>query len=112
ARFILVASPSGITLAPEGGAHQSVLTPSFGVEVPNLWAYEPVFAREVEWLLLEALRQIQDPHGRAVYLRLSTKVVDQALREPALARLGEAALRTQVLAGGYRLRAPPRRRGH
>ncbi len=99
-----MASPSGITLAPEGGAHQSVLTPSFGVEVPNLWAYEPAFGREVEWLLLEALRQIQDAtHGRAVYLRLSTKVVDQALVESALVRLGEAALRAQVLAGGYRL---------
>jgi pyruvate dehydrogenase E1 component len=103
ARFILVASPSGITLAPEGGAHQSVLTPSFGIEVPNIAAYEPAFAREVAWLLLEALRQIQDPHGPAVYLRLSTKVVDQALLEPVIERLGEATLRRQVLAGGYRL---------
>jgi pyruvate dehydrogenase E1 component len=104
ARFILVASPSGITLAPEGGAHQSVLTPSLGLEVPNLCAWEPTFAREVEWLLLEALREIQDERdGRAVYLRLSTKTVDQALLEPALARLGEAALRAQVLRGGYRL---------
>jgi pyruvate dehydrogenase E1 component len=104
ARFVLVASPSGITLAPEGGAHQSVLTPSLGVETPNLVAWEPAFAREVEWLLLEALRLIQDSaDGPAVYLRLSTKGVDQALLEPALARLGEAALRAQVLAGGYRL---------
>jgi pyruvate dehydrogenase E1 component len=104
ARFIVVASPSGITLAPEGGAHQSVLTPSLGLEVPNLHAYEPAFAREVEWLLLEALRQIQDAaHGRAVYLRLSTKMVDQALFEPAMLRLGEPALRAAVLAGGYRL---------
>jgi pyruvate dehydrogenase E1 component len=104
ARFILVASPSGITLAPEGGAHQSVVTPSLGIEVPNLLAYEPAFAREVEWLLLEALRLIQDPgQGQAVYLRLSTKTVDQALLQPALARLGEAALRAQVVRGGYRL---------
>jgi pyruvate dehydrogenase E1 component len=104
ARFILVASPSGITLAPEGGAHQSVVTPALGIEVPNLLAYEPTFAREVEWLLLEALRVIQDPeHGEAVYLRLSTKTVDQALLQPALDRLGEAALRRQVLRGGYRL---------
>jgi pyruvate dehydrogenase E1 component len=104
ARFLLVASPSGITLAPEGGAHQSVLTPGLGVEVPNLVAYEPAFAREVEWLVLEALRHIQDrARGRAVYLRLSTKVVDQALLEPALTRLGASALRSQVLRGGYRL---------
>jgi pyruvate dehydrogenase E1 component len=104
ARFILVASPSGITLAPEGGAHQSVVTPSLGIEVPNLVAYEPTFAREVEWILLDALRRIQDrEHGQAVYLRLSTRTVDQALLEPALARLGEPALRAGVLGGGYRL---------
>jgi pyruvate dehydrogenase E1 component len=104
ARFLLVASPSGITLAPEGGAHQSVLTPSLGIETPSLAAWEPAFAREVEWLALEALRLIQDrAHGPAVYLRLSTKVVEQALLDPALARLGEAGLRAQVLAGGYRL---------
>ncbi|HWC04177.1 MAG TPA: transketolase C-terminal domain-containing protein [Methylomirabilota bacterium] len=104
ARFILVASPSGISLAPEGGAHQSILTPALGIEVPNLRAYEPTFAREVEWLLLEALRVIQDPvHGEAVYLRLSTKTVDQALFQPALERLGEAPLRAHVVRGGYRL---------
>ncbi len=104
ARFILVASPSGISLAPEGGAHQSVVTPALGIEVPNLRAYEPTFAKEVEWLLLDALRTIQDPeHGEAVYLRLSTKTVDQALLAPALDRLGEATLREQVLRGGYRL---------
>ena len=104
ARFILVASPSGISLAPEGGAHQSVVTPALGIEVPNLRAYEPTFAKEVEWLLLDALRTIQDPeHGEAVYLRLSTKTVDQALLALALDRLGEATLREQVLRGGYRL---------
>jgi pyruvate dehydrogenase E1 component len=104
ARFILVASPSGISLAPEGGAHQSVLTPALGIEIPNLLAYEPTFAREVEWLLLDALRVIQDPErGETVYLRLSTKTVDQALLQPALDRLGEAELRAQVLRGGYRL---------
>jgi pyruvate dehydrogenase E1 component len=104
ARFILVASPSGITLAPEGGAHQSVVTPALGIEVPNLRAYEPTFAREMEWLLLESLRLIQDPeHGEAVYLRLSTKTVDQTLLQPALDRLGEDGLRAQVLRGGYRL---------
>ena len=103
-RFILVASPSGITLSPEGGAHQSVVTPSLGIEIPNLLTYEPAFAREALWCLLEGLREIQDrARGRAVYLRLSTKVVDQSLLEPAVGRLGEAALRAQVLRGGYRL---------
>jgi pyruvate dehydrogenase E1 component len=104
ARFVLVASPSGITLAPEGGAHQSVVTPGLGIEVPDLVAYEPAFAGEVEWLLLDALSRVQDrEHGGPVYLRLTTKMVDQALRDPALRRLGEATLRAQVLAGGYRL---------
>jgi pyruvate dehydrogenase E1 component len=104
ARFILVATPSGISLGPEGGAHQSIVTPSLGVEIPNLVAYEPTFAREVEWLLLEGLCRIQDiEQGQALYLRLSTKVVDQALLGPALERLGEAALRRSVLDGGYRL---------
>jgi pyruvate dehydrogenase E1 component len=81
-----------------------VVTPTLGMEVPNLLAFEPTFAREVEWLLLEALRVIQDPvRGEAVYLRLSTKTVDQALLQPVLDRLGEEALRAQVLRGGYRL---------
>ena len=80
------------------------MTPGLAVEVPNLRAYEPTFAREVEWLLLEALRIIQDrQHGQTVYLRLSTKTVEQAWLEPAIARLGELALREQVLRGGYRL---------
>ena len=78
--------------------------PGLGIEVPNLLAWEPTFAREVEWLLLEALRVIQDPErGEAVYLRLSTKAVDQALMQPALDRLGEEALRAAGAAG----RVPP-----
>ena len=80
------------------------MTPALGIEIPNLRAYEPTFAREVEWTLLEALRVIQDPeHGEAVYLRLSTKTADQALLQPAIDRLGEDTLRAQVLRGGYRL---------
>jgi pyruvate dehydrogenase E1 component len=104
AKFIFAGTPSGVTLAPEGGAHQSTVTPSLGLELPNLNAYEPCFALELEWLLLEAIRQCCDrAHGRSTYLRLSTKLVDQALLTPALERLGEAELRRQVLAGGYRL---------
>ncbi len=104
AKFIFAGTPSGITLAPEGGAHQSTVTPSLGLELPLLNAYEPCFAQELEWILLEALRQCCDrAHGRSTYLRLSTKVIDQALLQPALARLGAAELQRQVLAGGYRL---------
>lgn len=103
-RFIVVGTPSGITLSPEGGAHQSTITPSVGIELGNLVAYEPCFAREVEWILLEAMRQCCDRvHGHASYLRLSTRPIDQALLAPALERYGEEGLRAQVLAGGYRL---------
>lgn len=105
ARFIFAGTPSGITLAPEGGAHQSSVTPSLGLELPNLIAYEPAFANEVEWILLEGLRQCCDRrHGRSTYLRLSTRPVAQALQGEALDRLGMDALRREVLAGGYRLR--------
>jgi pyruvate dehydrogenase E1 component len=104
AKFIVAGTPSGITLSPEGGAHQSTVTPSLGLELPLLHAYEPCFALELEWILLEAIRQCCDrASGRATYLRLSTKPVDQELLAPALERLGEAELRLQVLAGGYRL---------
>ena len=72
--------------------------------MPNLNSYEPCFAQELVWILLDAVRQCcRDVEGRATYLRLSTKPVDQSLLEPALARLGEAELRRQVLEGGYRL---------
>jgi pyruvate dehydrogenase E1 component len=103
-KMIVVGTPSGITLSPEGGAHQSTITPSIGIELPTLLFYEPAFGKEVEWTLLEALRQIADrEHGKSSYLRLTTKLVDQGLIEPAIQRLGEEVLRRQVLAGGYRL---------
>ena len=104
ARFIVVGTPSGVSLAPEGGAHQSTVTPSLGAELPNLNSYEPCFAQELVWIMLEAVRQCcRDIEGRATYLRLSTKPVDQSLLEPAMTRLGETELRRQVLEGGYRL---------
>lgn len=104
ARFIVVGTPSGVSLAPEGGAHQSTVTPSLCAELPNLNSYEPCFAQELIWIMLEAVRQCcRDVDGRATYLRLSTKPVDQSLLKPALARLGETELRRQVLEGGYRL---------
>ena len=104
ARFIVVGTPSGVSLAPEGGAHQSTVTPSLCAELPNLNSYEPCFAQELIWIMLEAVRQCcRDIEGRATYLRLSTKPVDQSLLEPAMARLGETELRRQILEGGYRL---------
>lgn len=108
AKFIFVATPSGVTLAPEGGAHQSSVTPSLGIELPDLDYYEPTFAIEVEWALCEALRQCCDrAHGRSSYLRLSTKPIEQALLEPVMQRLGKDELRRQFLAGGYQLNPLP-----
>lgn len=107
ARFIFVATPSGVTLAPEGGAHQSSVTPSLGIELPELDFYEPTFAIEVEWALCEALRQCCDrQNGRSSYLRLSTKPIEQALLQPAIDRLGRDELRRQFLAGGYQIKIP------
>ena len=104
AKFVFAGTPSGVTLAPEGGAHQSTITPSIGAELPNLRMYEPCFGREVEWTLLDSIRACFDrEHGYATYLRLSTKPIEQKLLQPALDRLGETRLREQVLAGGYRL---------
>jgi pyruvate dehydrogenase E1 component len=106
-RFIFVATPSGVTLAPEGGAHQSSVTPSLGIELPELDYYEPTFAIETEWALCEALKQCCDrAHGRSSYLRLSTKPIEQNLLEPTMAALGKDELRRQFLAGGYRLPLP------
>ena len=105
ARFIIAGTPSGITLSPEGGAHQSTITSSVGSELPNLHFYEPAYTRELAWMLLAALADCCDvADGRATYLRLSTRPVDQAPFHAALARLGADRLRAQVLAGGYRLR--------
>jgi pyruvate dehydrogenase E1 component len=105
-KFIFAGTPSGVTLSPEGGAHQSAVTASLGVELPNLDFYEPCFAVEVEWALLEGLRQCLDrENGRSTYLRLSTKPIEQTLLKPALDVLGPDELRRQALAGGYVIRA-------
>ena len=102
AKFIVVGTPSGITLAPEGGAHQSLTTPSIGMEMPELDFYEPCFGKEVEWIMLSALEQIRQ-RRRSSYLRLTSKRVDQSLL-----RLPEdpeelEKLRLRVLQGAYRL---------
>ena len=94
-----------MTLSPEGGSHQSTVTPSLGTELPELDYWEPCFAQELKWILLESIRQCCDrAKGRSTYLRLSTRPVDQGLMQAALARLGEDALRRQVLSGACRLR--------
>ena len=76
---ILVGTPSGVTLGPEGGAHQSVITPSIGIEQPGVVAWEPAFGQDFEWTFLHALSRLGQAGGTAAYFRLSTQPVDQAL---------------------------------
>jgi pyruvate dehydrogenase E1 component len=97
-RFIVAATPSGITLSAEGGAHQSVITPGIGVALPGIVFWDPTFAREVEWILLDALCGLADGRGEAAYLRLSTRPIDQSLALPP-----SPAYQSDVLRGAYRL---------
>ncbi|MBO0737067.1 MAG: transketolase [Alphaproteobacteria bacterium] len=100
ARFILVATPAGITLAPEGGAHQSIAEPLIGLAQPGLVSFEPAFADELAILLGWAFAEIQRDAGESVYFRLSTRPIEQPQR--AIARDLEEA----IIAGGYWLREP------
>ncbi|MGE0702538.1 MAG: 1-deoxy-D-xylulose-5-phosphate synthase N-terminal domain-containing protein [Vicinamibacterales bacterium] len=100
ARFILAATPSGLSLAPEGGAHQSVFTPLIGIGQPSLTAFEPAYADELCVMLRWSLEHLQDDHGGAVYLRLSTRHVKQSQRTLT------PDLEQQIVDGGYWLKPP------
>jgi len=99
ARFLLVATPSGITLGPEGGAHQSINPPLIALGQPGLRHYEPAFADELAAMMEEAFRLIDDPAGESTYLRLSTRAVTQVER-------ADDSWKAGALAGGYWLREP------
>jgi pyruvate dehydrogenase E1 component len=101
---ILVGTPSGITLAPEGGAHQSIITPSVGLEQPRAVAWEPAFLQDLEWVMLHALGRLGRPGGESAYVRLSTRPIDQALADVPSDPEGRERRRAAVLAGGYPLR--------
>jgi pyruvate dehydrogenase E1 component len=105
ARSILVGTPSGVTLAPEGGAHQSIITPSVGLEQPRCTAWEPAFGQDLEWALLHALAQLTDPDGESAYFRLTTRPIDQSLAALPADEQARARRREHALAGGYVLRA-------
>jgi pyruvate dehydrogenase E1 component len=83
ARFLLVATPSGISLAPEGGAHQSIGTPLIGLSQPGLVAFEPAFADELAVIMRWAFAHLQARDGGSVYLRLTTRQIDQPERDRA-----------------------------
>ncbi len=114
ARFILVATPSGITLAPEGGAHQSIAEPLIGMAQDGLAAFEPAFVDELAAILAFSFDYIQrdaegeasernwlrDETGGSVYLRLSTRPIEQIKRPMT------PALRQAIVDGAYWLREP------
>ena len=99
ARFLLVATPSGITLGPEGGAHQSINPPLIALGQPGLRHYEPAYADELAAMMEEAFRLIDAPDGESTYLRLSTRSIRQIER-------ADDGWRDGALGGGYWLRAP------
>jgi pyruvate dehydrogenase E1 component len=100
ARFIIVGTPSGVTLAPEGGLHQSVMTPLVGIGQPGLTYFEPAFVDELAEILRWSFEHLQADDGGSVYLRLSTRPLVQPKREfdPELAR--------NVVRGAYWLERP------
>ncbi|HET7575017.1 MAG TPA: transketolase [Sphingomicrobium sp.] len=98
-RFLLVATPSGITLGPEGGAHQSINPPLIALGQPGLRHYEPAYADELAAMMEEAFRLIDDPSGESIYLRLSTRSIPQVERP-------DDSWRDGALKGGYWLREP------
>jgi pyruvate dehydrogenase E1 component len=100
ARFMIVATPSGVTLAPEGGAHQSIHTPLIGIGQPGLLSYEPAYVDELAVLMRHGLDYMQQDKGGSVYLRLSTRSLPQPSR--TLTPDQEA----DIVAGGYWY-APP-----
>ncbi|MGH6968388.1 MAG: transketolase-like TK C-terminal-containing protein [Stellaceae bacterium] len=100
ARFMLAATPSGITLAPEGGAHQSVVEPLIGMGQPGLTYFEPAFVDEMQAAMAWGFDHMQAADGGSVYLRLSTRAIAQPQRTLT------DVLRTAIVAGGYWLRSP------
>ena len=114
ARFLLVGTPSGVTLAPEGGAHQSIGTPLIGISQDGLAAFEPAFADELATIMEWAFDYLQrdgdgvsnkrtwlrDETGGSVYLRLSTNPIEQP------GRFDDPAFRQGVIDGAYWLRPP------
>ncbi len=114
ARFMIVGTPSGITLAPEGGAHQSIATPLIGISQDGLASFEPAFLDELaiimDWSFDYMQRDgdgqpdertwLRDETGGSVYLRLTTRPLEQP------APRSDPRFRQGVIDGGYWLKPP------
>ncbi len=99
ARFLLVATPSGLTLGPEGGAHQSINSPLIGIGQPGLTYFEPAFVDELALIMGWSFEHLQAADGGSVYLRLTTRVIDQIERT-------DDGWQQDALTGGYWLKRP------
>jgi pyruvate dehydrogenase E1 component len=99
ARFLLVATPSGLTLGPEGGAHQSINSPLIGIGQPGLTYFEPAFVDELALLMRWSFEHMQADQGGSVYLRLTTRTIDQVERT-------DDGWQADAIQGGYWLRKP------
>ncbi len=114
ARFIVVGTPSGVALAPEGGAHQSIATPLIGMAQDGLASFEPAFVDELAIIMRWAFDYMQrdgdaehdettwlrDKVGGSVYLRLSTRTLEQPQRTLS------SSLEADIINGGYWMRRP------
>ncbi|MBP1847689.1 pyruvate dehydrogenase E1 component [Rhizobium petrolearium] len=114
ARFMIVGTPSGVTLAPEGGAHQSIATPLIGISQDGLASFEPAFLDELaiimDWSFDYMQRDgdgqpdertwLRDETGGSVYLRLTTRPLEQP------APRSDPRFRQGVIDGGYWLKPP------
>jgi pyruvate dehydrogenase E1 component len=99
ARFMLVGTPAGLTLGPEGGAHQSINTPLIGMGQPGLTYFEPAWADELALIMRHGFEHMQAEDGGSVYLRLSTRVIPQIARR-------DDRWQADALAGGYWIHEP------
>jgi pyruvate dehydrogenase E1 component len=99
ARFLLVATPSGVTLGPEGGAHQSINSPLIGMGQPGLTYFEPAWADELALLMRWSFEHMQAEKGGSVYLRLTTRSIPQIVRD-------DDSWEADMLKGGYWLKRP------
>jgi pyruvate dehydrogenase E1 component len=102
ARFMVAATPSGITLAPEGGAHQSISTPLIGMAQDGLASFEPAFVDELAVIMGWGFAHMQGEAGEggSVYLRLSTRTIEQ------VQRITTPELQNGITDGAYWLRRP------
>lgn len=99
ARFLLVATPAGLTLGPEGGAHQSINSPLIGIGQPGLTYFEPAYADELALLMRWSFEHMQAEKGGSVYLRLTTRSIEQVTRD-------DRSWEEDALKGGYWLKKP------